>query len=58
MMKLARRRVAVVDSGKLGKVANWRICKTAELNILVTDAAASEEMVAPFQKLGVEVMRV
>src|SRR6202012_1381618 len=26
MMKLARRRVGVVDSEKLGKVANWRIC--------------------------------
>jgi DeoR family transcriptional regulator, aga operon transcriptional repressor len=58
MMTLARRRVAVVDSGKLGVVANWRICKTAELNILVTDTAATDEMVAPFQKLGIEVMRV
>ena len=58
MMKLARRRVAVVDSGKLGKVANWRICKPEELNILVTDTAATDEMVAPFQKLGVKVMRV
>src|SRR6201993_1515195 len=37
MMKLARRRVAVVDSSKLGKVANWRICKPEELHILVTD---------------------
>ena len=30
MLKLARRRVAVVDSGKLGVVANWRICKANE----------------------------
>jgi DeoR family transcriptional regulator of aga operon len=58
MMRLARRRVAVVDSGKLGVVANWRICKATELNILVTDAAATDEMVAPFQKLGIEVVRV
>ncbi|HXX02497.1 MAG TPA: DeoR/GlpR family DNA-binding transcription regulator, partial [Candidatus Acidoferrales bacterium] len=58
MMKLARRRVAVVDSGKFGVVANWRICKADELNILVTDTAATDEMVAPFQKLGIEVMRV
>jgi DeoR family transcriptional regulator of aga operon len=58
MMRLARRRVAVVDSGKLGVVANWRICKAGELNILVTDAAATDEMVEPFQKLGIEVMRV
>ncbi len=58
MMKLARRRVAVVDSGKLGVVANWRICKADELNILVTDSGATDEMVAPFQKLGIEVVRV
>ena len=58
MMRLARRRVAVVDSGKLGVVANWRICKATDLNILVTDAAATDESIAPFQKLGVEVMRV
>ena len=29
MMRLARRRVAVVDSEKLGEVANWRICAAA-----------------------------
>lgn len=58
MMRLARRRVAVVDSGKLGVVANWRICKVDELNVLVTDTGATDEMVVPFEKLGVEVMRV
>lgn len=58
MMKLARRRVAVVDSGKLGLVANWRICKPEELHVLVTDTAASDEMVAPYLKLGIKVMRV
>ena len=58
MMRLARRRVAVVDRTKLGVVANWRICKAEELNILVTDNAATDEMVAPFQKVGIEVMRV
>lgn len=58
MLKLARRRVAVVDSGKLGVVANWRICKAAELNILITDTNATDEAIVPFQKLGIEVMRV
>jgi DeoR family transcriptional regulator, aga operon transcriptional repressor len=58
MMKLARRRVAVVDSGKLGVVANWRICSANELNILITDTKATEGAIEPFQKLGIEVMRV
>ncbi len=58
MMKLARRRVAVVDSQKLGVVANWRICHANELNILITDTKATDQDVEPFQKLGIEVMRV
>jgi DeoR family transcriptional regulator of aga operon len=58
MMRLARRRVAVVDSGKLGRVANWRICKPEELHFLVTDTAATDEMIAPYLKLGIKVMRV
>jgi len=58
MLKLSRRRVAVVDSAKLGVVANWRICKAGDINILVTDTNASDESIAPFQKLGIEVMRV
>jgi DeoR family transcriptional regulator of aga operon len=58
MMKLARRRVAVVDSTKLGLVANWRICKPEELHVLVTDTRATDEVVAPYVKLGIKVMRV
>jgi DeoR family transcriptional regulator of aga operon len=58
MMRLARRRVAVVDNGKLGVVANWRICQASELNILITDVGATDEAIAPYQKLGIEVMRV
>lgn len=58
MMKLARRRVAVVDSGKLGVVANWRICHAPELNVLITDTNATDEAIAPFEKLGIEVIRV
>src|SRR5580698_8303545 len=58
MLKSARRRIAVVDSGKFGVVANWRICQSTELNILITDTGATDEMIAPFQKLGIEVIRV
>jgi DeoR family transcriptional regulator of aga operon len=58
MVKLSRRRVAVVDSEKLGVVANWRICKTSELNILITDTKAPDSAIEPFQKVGIEVMRV
>jgi DeoR family transcriptional regulator of aga operon len=58
MMRLARRRVAVVDSEKLGVVANWRICNASELNVLITDTKAADSAIEPFQKLGIEIMRV
>lgn len=58
MMKLARRRVAVVDSEKLGVVANWRICLANELNFLITDTRAADSAVEPFQKQGIDVLRV
>jgi DeoR family transcriptional regulator of aga operon len=50
--------VAVVDSEKLGVVANWRICNASELNVLITDTKAADSAIEPFQKLGIEIMRV
>jgi len=48
----------VVDHSKLGVVAGWRICQVGDLNVLITDTGASDEAIAPFQKLGIEVLRV
>jgi DeoR/GlpR family transcriptional regulator of sugar metabolism len=58
MVKHAQRRIAVVDHSKFGIVAGWRICATNELDVLVTDSGASDEMVAPFESAQMEVMRV
>jgi DeoR/GlpR family transcriptional regulator of sugar metabolism len=58
MVKMARRRVAVVDSSKFGKVAGWQICKTVELHTLITDTRATDAMIEPFIENGVEVLRV
>lgn len=57
MAERARRHVAVVDHTKLGKVANWRICQAQTLDALVTDTHATEESVAPFREMGVEIIR-
>jgi DeoR family transcriptional regulator of aga operon len=57
MVKHARRHIAVVDHTKFGVVANWRICEARTLRTLVTDSEATDEMIAPFQKLGIEVVR-
>jgi DeoR family transcriptional regulator, aga operon transcriptional repressor len=58
MVVHARRRVAVVDHTKLGKVGNWKICESRNLHTVVTDTQATDETVAPFREMGVEIIRV
>ncbi|HZZ39294.1 MAG TPA: DeoR/GlpR family DNA-binding transcription regulator [Acidobacteriaceae bacterium] len=58
MVRHARRHIAVADHTKFGVVANWRICETPTVQTLITDSGASDEMIAPFQKLGIDVIRV
>ena len=58
MVKHAQRKVAVVDHSKFGVVAGWRICQSGDLNVLITDTGASDEAIAPFEKLGITVRRV
>jgi DeoR family transcriptional regulator of aga operon len=58
MVKHARKKVVVVDHSKFGIVAGWRICSTDEIDVLVTDAGATDEMVAPFEAAEIEVIRV
>jgi DeoR family transcriptional regulator of aga operon len=58
MVRHARRHIAVADHTKFGVVANWRICDTATLQTLITDSDATDEMIAPFQKIGIKVIRV
>lgn len=58
MVRHARRHIAVVDHTKLNVVANWRICEIGVLKTLITDTGATDEMISPYQKLGIEVLRV
>jgi len=58
MVRQARRHIAVVDHTKFGVVANWQICEAKVLQMLITDTGATNKMIAPFQKLGIEVIRV
>jgi DeoR family transcriptional regulator of aga operon len=57
MVEHARRHIAVVDCSKLGRVAGWRICQARILHAIVTDANATDEMVAPYIDMGVKVIR-
>jgi DeoR family transcriptional regulator of aga operon len=58
MVRHAQRKIAVVDHSKFGVVAGWRICPTSELDLLITDSGATDEMIEPFEKAQVQVMRV
>lgn len=58
MVRQARRKIAVADRSKIGVVTKWLICPTETVDILITDAGATDEMIAPFLERGVEVRRV
>jgi DeoR family transcriptional regulator, aga operon transcriptional repressor len=58
MVKRAQRKIVVVDHSKFGVVAGWKICGTSDIDILITDARATDEMILPFQKAQVHVIRV
>lgn len=58
LLKRARRRIAVVDHTKLATVANWRICDVSQIQSIITDSGATDDLVAPFEARGVRVVRV
>jgi DeoR family transcriptional regulator of aga operon len=57
MLKQSRQVIVVADSSKLGKVSPAFICPVAEVHKLITDTGATDEAIAPFQQLGIEVIR-
>ena len=58
MVASARRVVALVDHTKWGRVAFATFCPMDQIDLVITDAAAPEEMVAAVRSLGVEVRQV
>jgi DeoR family transcriptional regulator of aga operon len=53
----SKKRIAVADRSKLGAVSNWLLCPTQEIDTLITDSGASDETIAPFIKVGINVIR-
>jgi DeoR family transcriptional regulator of aga operon len=58
MAKHAQRKIAVVDHSKFGTVAGWRICPISDIDILITDSEATDEMIEPFERAQIQVIRV
>jgi len=57
MIKQAKQVIVTADSSKLGKVSPAFICPANEIHILITDAGATPEALAPFESQGMRVIR-
>jgi len=57
MLKQAKQVIVVTDGSKLGKVSPAFICPVSEINVLITNAGAPAEALAPFERQGVRVIR-
>lgn len=58
MVQQARRKVVVTDSSKFGVTAKWLIAPIADVDLIVTDTGATDEIISPFSQLGIAVQRV
>lgn len=58
MAQHAKRRVVVTDHSKIGVQSRWMLCPTKEVGTVITDTGATDASIAPFQSLGIEVIRV
>jgi DeoR family transcriptional regulator of aga operon len=57
MLKQSKQVIVAADSSKLGKVSPAFICPTNEIHILITDAGATPEALAPFERQGMHIIR-
>jgi DeoR/GlpR family transcriptional regulator of sugar metabolism len=57
-IRAARRVIAIADASKLGKVAFAHVCNLADLDVLVTDVSADDQIVKELTAAGVDVRRV
>ena len=54
----AKRKVVVTDHSKIGNQSRWVLCPTAEVSTIITDTGAGDSSIAPFQAMGIDVIRV
>jgi DeoR/GlpR family transcriptional regulator of sugar metabolism len=52
----ARRRIAVADGSKIGKTAFVKICAIDDLDVLITDATAPDDILDQFRNAGVDII--
>ena len=57
MLKQSKQVIVTADSSKLGKVNPAFICPANEIHILITDTGATAEVLAPFERQGIRIIR-
>ena len=57
MLSRATTKVLLVDGSKFGRSTTFTVTAPADLDVLVTDAGTSPEVLAPFRELGLTVLR-
>jgi len=57
MVKQANLSIIVADHSKLSVIATHKICPVEDVDMMITDAAASDEAIGPYIELGIEVRR-
>ncbi len=58
MLHQAKQVIVVADSSKFGIVTPALICPISDVHLIVTDARASDKVIAPFLERGIEVRKV
>jgi len=58
MLKQSKKVIIAADSSKLGKVSPAFICPVNEIHVLITDTGATLEALAPFERQGIQIIRV
>jgi DeoR family transcriptional regulator, aga operon transcriptional repressor len=58
MLKQSKQVIVVADASKLGQVSPAFICPAGDIHILITSASATDENIAPFEQLGIRILRV
>jgi DeoR family transcriptional regulator of aga operon len=58
MIKQSKQVIVTADSSKLGKVSPAFICPFSDIHTLITDTGATAEVLAPFERQSIRVIRV
>lgn len=57
MLKHSKQVVIVTDASKFGNVSPAFICPVSEIHTIITNAGASAEVLAPFERQGIRIIR-